>query len=196
MKSIFSLFFITTLFFLSSCSNTCNCTIDTSNIYANDSTINQIDSMKIWELLNVSSSNHRSKFRLAILPSYKCERRTFTLVDTSNSPYIMVNYFNSPEKNQLINLESNQIEDFKQILNKNCFWTMKSNSETKTLDGVIWLLEANSPTPNLCTKRNKHVVFRKGSDSTFYEICDNLLKLANSSHNEQEKINNKCWTGE
>lgn len=61
------------------------------------------------------------------------------------------------------------------------------------LDGVSWMLEGKKKTGNPCSGRNYHYVNRIAGDSSFFQICDELLLLANSSKEAQEDILQESW---
>jgi hypothetical protein len=164
------------------------------------------DSTEVWKKFNLDNleSDSVNKYRLAILPSYDCERRVFTLVMDPKTPYVLINYYNKMVndtftdtlcRNEKIIVDIAGIENFEAIIERNCFWTMKS-SEEQRLDGVAWLVEGFVTDQNPCTKKQLHVVWRKSEDSAFIEICNELLKLSGTKYSDQKEINRKCWMRE
>lgn len=203
---LFALLFSIFTIAISSCGDKCNCIVDKLTIANNDSLKNSIDINKIWrkfQLTNIDSGNV-TEYRLAILPSYHCEERIYTLVIDPIEPYIVVNYFNKFEDDKFtdtlsrvikIKLNKVKIEAFEEYIRSSCFWTLKSDGEP-TLDGVTWLIEGHVTKQNVCNNRNSQIVWRKSEDLAFRNLCNEFLKLANTNYTEQDMFNSKCWKGE
>lgn len=69
----------------------------------------------------------------------------------------------------------------KSAIDEACFWTMPAAlNNRRGLDGTDWLLEGYKSTPEACTNRDYHFVFRWTPDSSsrdFIELCETFADL-------------------
>jgi hypothetical protein len=64
------------------------------------------------------------------------------------------------------------------------------------LDGTGWILEVKKGRKNSCTNQNYHIVSRVTDSPEYFDLCDKLLKLANSSKKEQDCLLYESWTSD
>lgn len=188
------------------CSNQdCKCLLDNSTIHKNDSIIESIDLDRLWSRFGkIDLRNQQAEiYRLLIFPTWTGDKSVFTLVNEADSCYISVDIFERLDadtfavklyKEDKIILTKKQWNDFDQFVNSNCFWTATSNTGRMYLDGVNWALEGKKRIANRCTDRDFHYASRVADDSTFFEICDKILRLANSSKATQDSLLRDSWT--
>ena len=75
----------------------------------------------------------------------------------------------------LTNLEWDEI---KKSLDKNCFWTIASNTDREVLDGITWLMEGFDPKKNICTNLKYHFINRVSPEpSGFKNIGEQIMAL-------------------
>lgn len=201
MKNVIKLLYaLLTFATISACTDTCKCSVDASLLEYNDSVKQSIDSIYFWSAFGLKDlhSFPDNAYRLAIIPSWECDKRVYTLVQNNDSAYIYVHKYSFDHyyKYSLISkekyiLDTSKLKEFESMLKNNCFWTKKSDEE-ETLDGVSWVLEGKINDKNSYSNRNSHIVCRKTDDSTFFMFCDKFLNLANSSYVEQNRINYEC----
>ncbi|MDB4293693.1 hypothetical protein N9954_09835 [Maribacter sp.] len=95
-----------------------------------------------------------------------------------------------------IPISENDWNQFDSAIKEECFWTMPVRSKSMYLDGTGWILEVKKGRVNNCSNRNYHIVSRVADSPEYFELCDKLLKLANSSKKEQDSLLYKSWTSD
>ncbi|WP_324027792.1 hypothetical protein QSV08_07555 [Maribacter sp. BPC-D8] len=95
-----------------------------------------------------------------------------------------------------IPLSENDWNQFDNLVTEQCFWTMPIRSKSQYLDGTGWILEVKKGKTNSCSDREYHIVSRVTDSPKYFEICDRLLKLGNSSQKEQDSLLYKSWTSD
>ncbi|MCB0839914.1 MAG: hypothetical protein KDD99_24760 [Bacteroidetes bacterium] len=195
MKQVFTKTILLAILITSfySCQNRCTCQFEPKTILANDLSINTLSvEESLWDNYQIPKLAPDS-YRLTIVPSYKCQKRVFSLINHPDSIYIETYILGDSTHSELIKPDLVMINKFQKAINESCFWIMESEPEP-VLDGTTYLLEGRLSEENSCSKRVYHFVGRKQGDSTFWALCDQFLKMANTSLAEQNAINHLCWT--
>ena len=208
LKTLFTLLFIA---ILSSCySEKCNCPLDNETLKENIESFKEIEKSDSWSELGLEdyTSFKNDTYRLIIYPSWTdSEISEYKLENGWGDPKISVNRYeriDNREKTQLkkigqteeLYLSENDWNQFDNLITKQCFWTMPVRSKSMYLDGTGWILEVKKARKNNCSNRNYHIVSRVADSPEYFELCDKLLKLANSSKKEQDSLLYKSWTSD
>ncbi len=208
LKTLFTLFFLT---LLKGCSSEkCTCPLDNETLRENIESFKEIEKSDSWTELGLE--NYRTfkndTYRLTIYPSWKDSKISeYKLENGWGSPKISINHYERmdyKEKNQLkkigktekISLSENEWNQFDKLMREQCFWTMPVRSKSMYLDGTGWILEVKKGRKNRCTNQNYHIVSRVADSPEYFDLCDKLLKLANSSKREQDSLLYDSWTSD
>ena len=196
---------------MTSCySEKCNCIINNQILKENIEFIKKQKKSNSWNELGLQDHTKfkNDTYRLIIFPSWEnSEVLEYQLENDLENPKISINRYeriNDTEKIKLkkigqtekIFLSKNDWNQFDKSMTELCFWTMPISSKNKYLDGTSWILEGKKDRVNKCSNQNYHMVSRVEDSPVYFELCDKLLKLANSSKKEQDNLLDKSWTSD
>ncbi|WP_420320361.1 hypothetical protein [Flagellimonas sp.] len=190
------------------CSNkVCNCPVDQEIQYTNDSIINSWNNQDWWSEIGIEtiSQFEYDFYRLTIFPSWNNSTVTQYILENKKGNTLMsikeYQQDQSTEKLTLkkkggtknLHMDSDKWTEINTLAESNCFWNMPVATGEQYLDGVSWLLEVKKRDVNICSKKQYHIVSRVARDSSFFSICNDILKLGNSSIKEQDSLLDISW---
>lgn len=194
------------LFLLQGCSNqVCHCEVDNEIIQSNDSIINSWNDGDWWNEIGIETASQFDNdfYRLTIFPSWNNSTVTqYTLEKKRNPKMSIIEYqkdysdkyhFKKMGGAKSFTLDSKNWTEFNKFSEGKCFSNMPVVTGEQYLDGVSWILESKTNDVSICTKRQYHIVSRVAKDSSFFAICDEILKLGNSSRKEQDSLLSISW---
>lgn len=207
LKILFTLLFLA---LLSSCySEKCNCPLDDEILKENIESFKELEKSEWNELRAENYKTFKTDtYRLTIYPTWtNAEISEYKLENSWGDPKISINRYErilDGEKTHLkkigqgkeIALSENDWNQFDNLVTEQCFWTMPVRSKDMYLDGTGWVLEVKKGKSNSCSNRDYHIVSRAANSPKYFELCDRLLKLANSSKKEQDSLLYKSWTSD
>jgi len=190
-------------------SEKCNCELNNEIIEENNQSLIEIEKSD-WNELRVENYQtfKTDTYRLTIYPTWtNAEIYEYKMVNGWGDPKISITRYErilDGEKTHLqkigqteqISLSENDWNQFDNLVVKQCFWTMPIRSNSQYLDGTSWILEVKKGKTNSCSNRDYHIVSRTADSPKYFELCDRLLKLANSSKKEQDSLLYKSWTSD
>ncbi len=208
MVKLNNLYLLLLLILFSCQPKNCNCKIDENVLNENIQVIKEYNKTDNWSKLGLQ--HHKNfkydTYRLIIIPSWTNSIvYEYILENHTVKPQILVNqyrrldkdgevFFNKMNQTTKINLSNEKWTDFEKLVTDKCFWTTPTESKKRFLDGVSWILEVKKRKVNDCSNQNYHIVTRVDAAPIFFELCDHLLKLANSSKKELDDLLYKNWT--
>ena len=203
--------FLFILITVSACvSEKCDCSIKNEILKENNKELDRIEKSMSWSQLGLQDylDFKNDTYRLTIAPTWgNSQISEFKIENGWGKPKILINRYewNSRSTNSKLNkigqteeltLSDNEWTEFDNLITEKCFWTMPVSSKEMYLDGTGWILEVKKRRENPCSNKNYHLVSRVDNSPIFFELCDKLLKLANSSKMEQDSLLYLSWTSD
>lgn len=188
-------------------SKVCNCPVDQEILRANDSIIGSWNNQDWWSEIGIETASQFEYdfYRLTIFPTWNNSTVTqYTLKNKNGNAIMSIKEYlqdHSTEKVILrkkggtrnLHLDSDKWLEIDTFVESKCFWNMPATTGEQYLDGVSWLLEVKKRAANICSKKQYHIVSRVAKDSSFFSICNDILKLGNSSVKEQDSLLDISW---
>ena len=208
LNHIFTILIIT---LLTSCiAEKCNCPLDNEILKENIESIKEVENLDSWSKIGFQDYTkfENDTYRLIIYPSWQnSEISEYKLENEKGIYKITINRYkrlDNTENTKLkkigqtkeILLSKTDWNKFDKLITNECFWVMPFSSKNSYFDGVSWILEVKKERKNNCSNQNYHIISRVADSPKFFELCDKLLNLANSSINEQNKLLDESWTSD